>query len=256
MIRNRDGEQVCVVVGPGQRGLAFVMHGLGGFKEQLHIRVLTEVLAAQGYTVISFDTTHTFGESDGDYADATVTNAYTDLEDVIAWAATQPWYQEPFLLTGQSMGGICTALYAEEHPEKVAALAPIAPLVSGQRSYDYQTKHDPEKLKKWQETGWDIRPSYSKPGVMKYLKWSHMEDRMRYSLLPHAAKLTMPVLIVVGRDDTSCPVEDQQLLFDALPSQKQLEIIEGMGHNPRSDEHLEELRDIFEGWVSKLPSLL
>lgn len=69
-----------------QQGLAFVMHGLGGFKEQPHLQVMAKAFLANGYTVVRFDTTNTFGESDGRYEDATTTNYYEDLEAVIAWA--------------------------------------------------------------------------------------------------------------------------------------------------------------------------
>jgi hypothetical protein len=35
---------------------------------------------------VLFDTTHSFGESGGNYEDATTTQYYQDLEDVISWA--------------------------------------------------------------------------------------------------------------------------------------------------------------------------
>src|SRR5687767_8891318 len=96
-IKNRDGKKVCVVIeGPATpKNLAFVMHGLGGNKEQPHIRVMAEAFLESGYRVITFDTTNTFGESDGNYDDATITNYYADLEDVIAWGSKQQWYVEP-----------------------------------------------------------------------------------------------------------------------------------------------------------------
>ena len=41
------------------------------------------------------------------------------------------WYGEPFVLVGHSLGGISTALFAENYPDKVKALAPISTVVSG-----------------------------------------------------------------------------------------------------------------------------
>lgn len=116
------------------QGLAFVMHGLGGFKEQPHIRVMAEAFKQKGLTVVTFDTTNSIGESDGKYEDATTTNYYEDLEDVIVWASRQPWYKKPFYLAGHSLGGICTALFSEKYPDKVKALAPISTVVSGKLS--------------------------------------------------------------------------------------------------------------------------
>ena len=112
-IKNRKGENVSVLVekSENQKGLAFIMHGLGGFKEQDHIAAFANAFKEKGFTVVRFDTTNTLGESGGKYEDATITNYYEDLEDVVIWAQEQEWYQEPFALSGHSLGGICTLLY-------------------------------------------------------------------------------------------------------------------------------------------------
>ena len=55
------------------------MHGLGGFKEQPHIETFAESFFELDYTVIRFDTTNTFGESEGNYENATVTNYLEDF---------------------------------------------------------------------------------------------------------------------------------------------------------------------------------
>ncbi len=95
-IQNHKEQKLAVIVDqmPNQKGLVFVMHGLGGFKEQPHIEMFADVWKKHSYTVIRFDTTNTFGESDGNYEDATVTNYYEDLEDVLSWAKDQSWYQD------------------------------------------------------------------------------------------------------------------------------------------------------------------
>lgn len=110
------------------------MHGLSGCKDEFHIASFAETFSSSGYTVIRFDTTNTFGESDGDYAEATVTSYYNDLEDVIKWAGKQEWYEEPFFLVGHSLGGISTAHFAENFPEKVKGLAPLSTVISGELS--------------------------------------------------------------------------------------------------------------------------
>ena len=42
------------------------MHGLGGFKEQPHIRAFAEAFTVKNFTVVTFDAANTFGESEGD----------------------------------------------------------------------------------------------------------------------------------------------------------------------------------------------
>ena len=253
-IKNRKNQNIAVIVEKAepQKGLAFVMHGLGGFKEQPHIQAMAEAFKENGYSVIGFDTTNTFGESEGKYEDATVTNYYEDLEDVVDWAKEQDWYQKPFILAGHSLGGICTALYAEKYPENVLALAPIATAVSGQLMKENYSRYGEDYLKKWQEIGYFESPSVSRPGVIKRIKWQFLEDSLQYDLLPQVKNLKMPVLLIVGDKDMSTPVTQQQILFKVLPGIKELHIIKGADHNFRAPEYLVELRQIFDQWLRKI----
>jgi dipeptidyl aminopeptidase/acylaminoacyl peptidase len=248
-IKNRKDQKVSVIIEEDaeQKGLAFVMHGLGGFKEQPHVETFAQAFKDKGFTVIRFDTTNTYGESDGDYSDATTTNYYEDLEDVIEWAKSQEWYEEPFWLSGHSLGGICTAMYAENHPNKVKAVAPISPVVSGKLSKE---TYDPKELEEWEKTGWKEKPSASLPGVIKRLKFSEFVDRHKYDLLPMADKLTMPVMIIVGEKDERTPPKHQQILFDAIQGDnKELHIIKDAPHTFREKSHLKEIKENFLNWI-------
>ncbi len=249
-IKNRKGQNLSVILEEQSDavGLAFIMHGLGGFKEQPHIETFAAAYREKSFTVVRFDTANTFGESDGNYEDATITNYYEDLEDVVAWATTQPWYQEPFWLEGHSLGGICTALFAEQHPERVKALAPISTVVSNKFIADVYTE---EELKNWKETGYLVKPSLSKPGTTKRLKWAFYEDRLKYDLLENAGKLVMPVLLIVGENDDRTPLKHQQALYDVLPGKKELHVIKGAEHTFRDEEHLKEIKEIISNWIVK-----
>jgi pimeloyl-ACP methyl ester carboxylesterase len=253
-IANRKGQRITVMIEKAelQNGLAFVMHGLGGFKEQPHLQAMTEAFKQNGYTVVRFDTTNTLGESGGNYEDATVTNYYEDLEDVIKWASVQEWYQDPFLLAGHSLGGMCIALFAENYPKKVKGIAPISTVVSGRLSVEAHKRYEPKEFSEWEKTGWLEQKSRSKPGVMKRLKWSHIADRLKYDLLPGANKLTMPVLLIVGEDDTSTLPEHQRVLYDVLSGRKELYIINGAPHTFCNPEHLAEIKQIFDNWIKRL----
>ena len=248
-IKNRKNQKTAILVEKPEnpRGLAFIMHGLGGFKEQPHITIYADAFFGNDYVAVRFDTTNSIGESDGNYEDATVTNYYEDLEDVIEWAKSQLWYQEPFCLAGHSLGGICTALYAEKYPEKVKALAPTSTVISGKLSQKTEST-----LKEWERTGWLVQQSNSKPGVIKRLKWSHVEDRLKYDLLPEVQKLTMPVLLVVGENDDITSPEHQKLLYEKLLGRKEIHIIKGASHTFREETHLQEIKQIFDRWIKSL----
>jgi pimeloyl-ACP methyl ester carboxylesterase len=250
-IKNRKGQKVAVIEEETKnaKGLAFVMHGLGGFKEQPHVATFAKAFLEKGFTAVRFDTTNSIGESDGKYEDATTTNYYEDLEDVIEWAGKQKWYKEPFWLVGHSLGGICTALYAQKYPNKVEALAPISTVVSGKLS---EEAHSKAEMTDWQKTGWQIEESHSRPGLIKKLKWSHMEDRLKYNILNDVDKLTMPVLMIVGDQDDSTPLKHQEILFKVLPGKKELHIIRGAPHTFREVKYLEEIKEIFLKWIENI----
>lgn len=250
-IQNRKDQKIAVLleIAENQKGLAFIMHGLGGNKDAIHLQTISDAFSDFNYTVVRFDTTNTFGESYGSYEDATVTNYYEDLEDVIQWAKSQNWYQEPFCLAGHSLGGICTALYAQKFPDKIKGIAPISTVVSGKLSS--QSPKREARIKEWRETGW--REEMSADGKRaKRLPWSHMEDRMKYDLLKNVDKLTMPVLLIVGDQDTSTPPEHQQMLFDKLTGEKEIHILEDAPHTFKDTKDLEDIKNIFDKWISKL----
>jgi alpha-beta hydrolase superfamily lysophospholipase len=250
-IRNRKGQGVVVLVekSEDQKGLAFIMHGLGGFKEQPHIKAMAEAFQELQYTVVRFDTANTAGESEGRYEDATVTGYLHDLEDVIAWAAKKSWYEEPFCLAGHSLGSFCVGLFAQRHQEKVKALIPCATVVSGRLTNElYSLK----ELKEWEQTGWQIRKSTTRPGVVKRLPWSHIVDRLQYDLLEGADMLTMPVLLIVGEEDTRTPPTHQALLYNALPGRKLMHIVKGARHGFYEPEQREELKNTCSQWIKTL----
>jgi len=255
-IKNRYGLKIVgnLSVSEKPNGCAFVLHGLGGRKEQSHLMAIVDSLFSDGYTVVNFDATNSIGESEGKYENATFELHYEDLVDVIVWAKGEAWYQEPFILAGHSMGAYAVAKYAEEHPNEVESLFAFAPVISGKLSFEATERFEPGKMKKWKETGWTERVSHNRPGLVLHLPWSHMEERLKHDLEIKASNLTMPVLLVVGELDGPCPPEHQKLFLDMLPAgtKKELQIVPGAPHTFREREHLDQLRNIFYTWLKRL----
>jgi len=245
-ILNRKDQNVYVDVKVRGKPLVFIMHGLGGNSNQKHIQMFEKAFANHNFTTVLFDTTNSYGRSDGEYEDATVTNYYEDLEDVMAWAKENEWYTEPFWLIGHSLGGICTALFAERFPTKVAGLAPISTVVNWELSSKKEKYRD---IDSWKEKG--VLEFISSSGRKKRLKFTHAEDRMEYDLLPKASQLTMPSLLVVGTKDSSTPLEDHLVLFNVLPEPKELHKIRNAPHTFRDEVHVRKVQQILENWIKK-----
>jgi len=256
-IQNRHGlnMEICVEEHLPQKGLVFILHGLGGFKDQPHITSWAKTFSDEHFTVVRYDGTHSFGASDGGYEDATVTTFMNDLEDVIAWASKQIWYEEPFWLVGHSLGGMAILLYAEEHPQLIRGIAPIASDLSGTISLQSPKYQGNTILADWKRTGWREEVSSDKKRI-KRLKWSHMENRLLYDVFPQANKLTMPVLLIVGTDDISTTPDQQQLLFDQIPGEKELYVIPNASHNFPNSQHRSMIEKYMHQWIQKIISLV
>ena len=249
-IKNRNNKNIVVAVEKvkDQKGLAFVMHGLSGSKEQEQIKTFAKVFADNNYTVITIDARNTFSESEGSFEDASITSYYEDLEDVISWASKQAFYQEPFVLAGHSVGGTSISLFAKKHPTKIKGLAPISIVISGKHIFKTWGK---ERMDKWKKTGWDIETSISRPGLIKKLKYNFVEDARQYDLINKADDFKMPVLLIAGDKDNCTPLAHQKLFFNKLPN-KELHIIKGASHTFKEKQHLEEIHNIFDEWIKNL----
>ncbi|MCA9352530.1 alpha/beta fold hydrolase [Patescibacteria group bacterium] len=254
-LKNRKGQNIVgLLEKPNSevKGTVIVLHGYGGFKEQPHIQAMKQAFMDNGFISFNFDATNTFGESDGEYEKATIGLHYEDFEDVANWVQEQEWFQSPLAVVGHSMGGYAVARYAEDYPNKVGLCAPIAPVVSGDLSWEAHRKAHPGELEEWKKTGWVESASASIPGVIKRQPWSHMEERLDHNLIPDAGKLTMPVFLYVGSEDDGIPPEHVQILFDAIPiGNKTLVIADGAPHTYRTEKDIQHLYHSLSEWIKK-----
>ncbi len=244
-IKNKNGQKISVLIEEPKnkaKGLAFVLHGLGGYKEQKHIEAYAQSFLKKNFTVIRFDARNSFGESDGNYARGTITSFYKDLLEVIKWSKKQTWYREPFWLAGHSLGAITVALYAQNHPKKVKGVAPTSTVISGRLSI---TTPKYKNLKEMKRRGW----IQEKRGVK--LDYKHIEDRFKYDLLKNTHKLKMPVLLITGDKDEGTPPKHQRILYNKLPGEKELHIIKDAPHTFKNPKHLSEIKKIFTTWIKK-----
>lgn len=251
-ITNRHGLKIAVQVNqPDQtKGLIFLAHGWKGSRASTTIRTLSEQTRKLGLTTVTYDCTHSTGQSDGQVPQSTITSFVHDLEDVVSWARTQEWFQSPYSLVGSSMGGISVLEHARRHTKDIKAIAPLATLVSGALSIEARQRHDSQSLTVWQETGFEAQTHFNGTDM---IPWSHMEDRLLYNALDYASELTMPVFLCVGTEDTSCPPDHQALLFEALGStDKTFHQIDGAPHNMQDPVHYQKRAELFAEWLTRV----
>ncbi len=255
-LKNRKGQKIVGLLNMPDgvvRGMAVIQHGYSGTKEQDHIQILERVFHNHGFITFNFDTTNSFGESDGTFWEARVKLHAEDLEDVVKWTKQQEWFVRPLALTGHSLGGYAVARYAELYSEEVDILAPIAPLVSGKLSWEAHEEHDAAGFEAFKQRGYQESASQT-TGIIKKMPWAAMEERLEHDLLPLAQKISAPTLLVVGSKDESCRPQDIRLLYDALlPNTKsQYREIKSAPHTYRTKEDLQALYDIVDNWLKDL----
>lgn len=229
------------------RGTAVLQHGWHTNKEHSAIQATKQGFHQAGFQTFNFDTTNSFGESAGDYEKSTLGLHYEDFVDVVQWVQKQAWYVAPLALAGHSMGGYSAVRYAMEYPAEVAYLIPVAPVVSGKLSFESVARRNPELLAKWQAAGVYIT---ERKGSVRKKHWFQMEERLQHDLLPQANKITIPTLIIAGSEDTSCPLDHIQQLYDALGSpDKTLHIIAGATHAFREQSEQIECTGVVARWL-------
>lgn len=155
-LQNRKGLKIVgVLENPAGeiKGTCVVQHGWGGHKDKPTVQTMKNAFLESGFQTFNFDATHSYGESDGDFEQSTLGSFWEDLEDVTKWVQEQDWFVGPLALTGHSKGGYAVTRYAEEHPDEVSYLVPVAPVVSGKMSYEAAKKYRPEEFEKWKKEG-------------------------------------------------------------------------------------------------------
>lgn len=251
-ITNRHGLNLVFSVEneAGKSGLVFILHGLGGTREQPHIKVLREAFAEHDFVVVAIDATNAFGESGGDIINVSASSYIADLEDVITWSSSQAWYSEPFVIAGHSLGGIAQLVYADKHPDKVRALAPLNTVISGKI---WRDSIEADFLKTWKETGYFEKVSRSTPGKVGKVGWGLMEDMQQYDALAIAPSIKCPVLLIAGGEEEAPSGPDEQKhLENALGGIKELHVVDGMPHTPAQPKHIAEFKEIVSSWVDSI----
>ena len=172
---------------------------LGGFRSDMagtKAQGLADWALATGRAYVRFDY-FGHGESDGDFADGTITRWREDALAVLAELT-----EGPVVLVGSSMGGWIACLAAMAVPERIKALVLIAP------APDFTEKlmapeMSAEAKAEMAATGVWLRPSeYGDPYPITR---SLLEDGARWSILDGPVNVEAPVRILQGGADPDVP---------------------------------------------------
>ncbi len=252
-IKNRKGQNIVGMLSkPEIRivGTAILQHGYGGVKEHVQILAIQQALLNNGFQVLNFDSTNSFGESDGEYKHARLGLHADDFEDVANWATKQSWFTGKFLVAGHSMGGFAAMRYALRNNIEVNFVIPFAPVISGELIWAAQKTHNYSEFERWKNERIIFQDSKSLPGKEKEKPFEVMEEYLLNSLFKENSN-NPPTLLISCELDTSIPPHYIRILYDSLQRDKTFKILKGARHTPRDPDCLEKLRSIIDGWLKK-----
>lgn len=200
---------------------------------------LASGLAEAGYAALRFDFTG-IGESQGDFAEKTVSANVSDLSRAAASLITEGF--GPCAMIGHSLGG-AAALLAAHRLKTVRSLVTIgAPSDVGHVRHLFA-----DDIDELAEAG---RAVVTISGRSFELGHGFVADLDAHDVLEAAADLGRPYLVVHARDDDVVGFEHGQALFDAANEPKRLHTLESGGHllGPRAsaDEALAAIVEWFD----------
>ena len=212
-IRNERGERLDYSFhkGEGDR-IVVIGHGVTGNKDRPALVALAEGLAAAGISALRFSFSGN-GESDGAFADSTITKEVADLGNVIE---VLDGYNVCYV--GHSMGGAVGVLrtVADNRIQLLVSLAGMVHTKAfAQREFGDAT---PDEGFMWDEPDCPLSQAY-------------MDDMATIdSVAKNASKFAVPWLLVHGTEDDIVPIEDSRDILQHANEETELLELPGVDH--------------------------
>ena len=229
--------------GPGPHPVLLHVHG-GPFAQ--HVRGFfdeAQVYASAGYAVVLGNPRGSTGYGQAHGKAVVQAMGTVDVDDLLALldaALTRPDCDQTRVgVMGGSYGGFMTGWLAAHHPDRFTA------------AWSERAVNSWESLYGTSDIGWYFTEVYLGTDI---------EELRARSPLTHAAKITMPFMVVHSEQDWRCPLEQAQRMYVALRANgtpTQLLLFPGEGHElsrsgrPRHRE--QRLRAVLDWWAKWLP---
>jgi len=221
-LTSRGEQMVGMLHLPDQKGpfpAVAIYHGFTGTKVEPH-RIFVKMaraLVAQGIAAVRFDFRGS-GDSEGDFADMTVSGEIADAIRVLDFLEAQSQVDPQRLgVLGLSMGGAVAASVAGKD-ERVKSLALWAAVARFELF-----ESEPELLAQARKMGHvDLAGNV--------LNYGFYEDARTQDPVKWVSQFEGSALVVHGDEDPTVPVSHADLLYDAVTGKKEKFIVPGADH--------------------------
>ncbi|KAM0199141.1 hypothetical protein ACHAPI_003589 [Fusarium lateritium] len=208
-----------------------------------------------------------------------------DLDELRAWAG-----DEKFILAGGSYGGFLALNYAINYPNRLLSLILRNTWASGPLGAhralanilsSHRIKPDPARQARlWSGNLRDRKdaeeslveivnvytpeqpdeknsepPQFEGVGIGDELRWevhnsAFSHSQPRFDVRDRLVEIKVPTLVVVGRLDVVCPVEESEMISEGI-AHSELVIFEKSAHNPAADEP-RRFQEVLSTFLAKL----
>ena len=205
------------------KGTLLFLHGFKGFKDWGTFNLIADYFTAKGYCFVKFNFSYNGGTVDQpiDFPDENAfgeNNLSTELNDlscVINYLESQRLIFHTLSVIGHSRGGGIAILGAAED-ERISQLISMASVSDfGRRMPDYKA------IKTWELTGvlyiLNGRTKQNLPQFYQFYE-DYQKNKSRLDILKAARSLSIPYLIVHGKDDVTVGLAEAEELKSACPN--------------------------------------
>lgn len=227
-----------------------ICHGFKGYKEQLHLKTLAELLAKNGILTFRFDFGNGVGESYGKLEDIKFSQYLADLRSAINYISKQKFVDQKRIgLTGHSLGGqlILTYTPTDRRIKALADLAGVAYRGDGNTSLERNIVKQLPQVKK---SGYFFISS-KRTGKKYKIKIGYYYDLFKYNTPAQIKKIKVPTLIIHGSKDESVPISHSRLALRLLKSPKKMVIIRNAPHTWKQPKYYQQINPIVVNWFKK-----
>lgn len=223
--------------------VAVLCHGFLSSKNSTTNKTLTRMLTERGIATFRFDFFGQ-GESEGPFERLTTTLAVGQ-----AMAALDLMRSKGFrrlALMGSSFGGLVSILTAAQRTD-LACLALKCPVVDF--AEELRLEFGDAEMTKWKAT--DTIPNIIGDQSRITLSYAFYEDCLRRIAYEPAQRIAAPTMIVQGDQDEHVPLHQSRRLFEALQTEKRLEMLPGADHQFTKTGDFHKMTTLIADWLTE-----
>ena len=218
--------------------LMIVIHGYTGYKEEVHIAAMAQMMKDLGFAVLRPDM-YGHGKSGGHFHDHTIYKWLSNIMTLVDFARKELHFTEIWLC-GHSQGGLAVMLAAAMERERIRGVVALAPAVTiperTRKGELFGYIFDPDRIPESFEVG---EPETLGGNYIRVAQAVHVEDSYRYQ---------GPILFVHGDADETIPVGAS---VEAATHFRNSELVVIAGDSHCYDFHLDEAVAAVRDWLIK-----